>query len=152
MRQNNTMLKISIADNTNMDAIFALRTEVFVVEQQVDPTIERDSRDKDATHIVATIDGEVVGCARLFWEDGAHIGRLAVKKSHRGQGVGRAICHYICDLAKERNCHQVWLNAQLVSYDFYLKIGFVPVGEVFYEAGMAHVKMIGKLHKTMACE
>ena len=91
------MLKISIADNTNMDAIFALRTEVFVVEQHVDATIERDHRDKDATYIVATIDGKVVGCARLFWEDGAHIGRLAVKKEYRHQGVGRAICQYIID-------------------------------------------------------
>lgn len=146
------MLKISIADNTNMDKVFQLRHEVFVLEQQVDSTIERDARDKEATHIVATMDDVVVGCARLFWEDGAHIGRLAVAKEYRHQGVGRAICQYIIDLAKERNCHQVWLNAQLVSYDFYLKIGFVPVGEIFYEANMAHVKMVGALHQAMACE
>ena len=146
------MLKISIADNTNMDKVYALRNEVFVIEQQVDPTIERDARDKEATHIVATMDNLVVGCARLFWEDGAHIGRLAVAKEYRNKGVGRAICQYIIDLAKERNCHQVWLNAQLVSYDFYLKIGFTPVGDVFYEANMAHVKMVGKLHQAMPCE
>lgn len=146
------MLKISIADNTNMDKVYALRNEVFVIEQQVDPTIERDARDKEATHIVATMDNLVVGCARLFWEDGAHIGRLAVAKEYRNKGIGRAICQYIIDLAKERNCHQVWLNAQLVSYDFYLKIGFTPVGDVFYGANMAHVKMVGKLHKAMACE
>lgn len=146
------MLKISIADNTNMDKVYALRNEVFVIEQQVDPTIERDARDKEATHIVATMDNLVVGCARLFWEDGAHVGRLAVAKEYRNKGVGRAICQYIIDLAKERNCHQVWLNAQLVSYDFYLKIGFTPVGDVFYEANMAHVKMVGALHKAMPCE
>lgn len=146
------MLKISIADNTNMDKVYALRNEVFVIEQQVDPTIERDARDKEATHIVATMDNLVVGCARLFWEDGAHFGRLAVAKEYRNKGVGRAICQYIIDLAKEHNCHQVWLNAQLVSYDFYLKIGFTPVGDVFYEANMAHVKMVGKLHKAMPCE
>lgn len=146
------MLKISIADNTNMDAVFQLRHEVFVEEQHVDATIERDARDKEATHIVATMDDVVVGCARLFWEDGAHIGRLAVKREYRHQGVGSAICQYIIDLAKERNCHQVWLNAQLVSYDFYLKIGFVPVGEVFVEADMEHVKMVGALHQAMACK
>ncbi len=146
------MLTISIANNTNMDKVFQLRHEVFVVEQHVDPAIERDERDKEATHIVATIDDVVVGCARLFWEDGAHIGRFAVAKKHRKQGVGRAICQFIIDLAKERNCHQVWLNAQLVSYDFYVKIGFTPVGEVFVEADMAHVKMVGKLHQAMACE
>ncbi|MBQ8433462.1 MAG: GNAT family N-acetyltransferase [Clostridia bacterium] len=146
------MLKISIADNTNIDKVYALRNEVFVIEQQVDPTIERDERDKEATHIVATMDNLVVGCARLFWEDGAHIGRFAVAKEYRNKGVGRAICQYIIDLAKERNCHQVWLNAQLVSYDFYLKIGFTPVGDVFYEANMAHVKMVGALHPAMACK
>lgn len=146
------MLKISIADNTHMDEVFQLRHEVFVLEQQVDATIERDARDKEATHIVATMNGEVVGCARLFWEDGAHIGRFAVKKQHRNQGIGRSMFNYICDLAKERGCHQVWLNAQLVSYDFYIKVGLVPVGDIFYEANMAHIKMVGKLYQAMPCE
>ena len=145
------MLKISIADNTNINDVFALRNQVFVCEQQVDANVERDSLDEMATHIVATIDGVAIGCARVLWEDGAHIGRLAVAKPHRHQGVGSAICSYICDLAKERGCHQVWLNAQLPSKGFYQKLGFVPVGEVFVEANMQHVKMVGKLHQAMPC-
>ena len=146
------MLKISIADNTHMEAVFRLRHEVFVLEQQVDASIERDSLDKIATHVIATVDGVAVGCVRVIWENGAHIGRFAVAKQYRRQGIGTSICHFVCQLANEHGCQQVWLNAQLASKEFYQKLGFEPVGPVFVEANMQHVKMVANLQKLPACK
>ena len=43
--------------------------------------------------VVAESDGELVGCGALhvFWDDLGEIRTLAVKDSHKGQGVGAAI-------------------------------------------------------------
>ncbi len=123
-------------------AVFALRMEVFVEEQQVPPEIELDAEDAHAVHIIAVDRGGAVGCARLLREAGeAHIGRLAVKKSHRKKGVGSAICRYIIAKCREQGCTRIWLNSQIQAVPFYQKLGFVPCGEPFMEAGIEHVEM-----------
>ncbi len=135
-------MNIRYATEADRPAVFALRFEVFVDEQQVPPDIEIDEEDDHALHIIAEADGTPVGCARLLLEDGeGHIGRLAVKKIYRGQGIGAAICRFVIDDCRRRGCTRVWLNAQLRATGFYEKLGFSPVGETFWEAGIEHVTM-----------
>ncbi len=124
-------------------AVLRLRLEVFVEEQNVPPDIELDAADAHATHIIAISNGMAVGCARvLFSAQEAHIGRFAVKRSHRNQGIGREVYRFVVAYCRERSCTDIWLNAQLSAVGFYEKLGFQPQGDVFTEAGIAHVKMI----------
>ena len=134
-------MEIRIAKGNDIEKVYALRNEVFVVEQNVPPEIEIDEEDKHATHIIAEENGVTVGCARVIFEDGGHIGRLAVKKSERGKGIGREICLYIIDYCRENGYDRVWLNSQLHAVGFYEKLGFSRRGETFFEAGIEHVKM-----------
>ncbi len=138
-------MNIHIADKNEISEVLALRVEVFVNEQNVPPEIELDSEDAHAIHIIAK-DGELtVGCARVILSGNeAHIGRLAVKKSYRRHGVGSAICSFIVDLCRERSVMYIWLNSQLHAVGFYEKLGFVPEGENFFEAGIEHIKMVCK--------
>ncbi len=77
-------MDIRIASEHDLGSVFALRFEVFVLEQKVSPDIERDSEDAHALHIIAKENCTAVGCARLIIsENDAHIGRLAVKKEQR---------------------------------------------------------------------
>ncbi len=135
-------MEIRTANITDIDKIMALRLEVFVLEQGVPHELELDSADRSAIHIIAELDGEAVGCARMITENGdAHIGRLAVKREKRGEGIGSAVCSYAISAAEKLGSRLVWINAQLHAKSFYERLGFCAVGDVFYEAGIKHIRM-----------
>ncbi len=135
-------MDIHIADEKERGALYRLREEVFVAEQGVPRELELDKEDAYATHLAATEDGCVVGCARLLFEgDAAHLGRLAVKRSERSRGIGSAIVMYAVSLSTERGFSQIWLNSQVQAIPFYEKLGFHRVGDDFFEAGIRHVRM-----------
>ena len=118
----------------------AIRFEVFVDEQKVPAEIELDDMDAVCLHAVAYDDaGNAIGTGRLL-PDG-HIGRMAVRQPGRGTGVGGAILTLLMDKARARGDAAVVLNAQTVAAPFYARHGFVQQGEVFEEAGIAHVEM-----------
>ena len=118
----------------------AIRFEVFVDEQKVPAEIELDDMDAVCLHAVAYDGaGQAIGTGRLL-PDG-HIGRMAVRQPGRGTGVGGAILTLLLEKARERGDAAVVLNAQTVAAPFYARHGFVQQGEVFEEAGIAHVEM-----------
>lgn len=126
-----------------INKIYQLREQVFVGEQGVPLEIERDSADQKAIHIIAQYDNQSVGCGRIvFYQDTGKIGRLAVVKEYRGQGIGKALCSELINIATLKGYEQIILHAQLGSRGFYEKQGFQTSGDVFEEAGIKHIKMI----------
>ncbi len=139
-------MKIRVAEKGDMAAVFALRIEVFVEEQKVPREIELDAEDAHAVHFIAEQTREAVGCARVIIEgESAHIGRLAVKKAFRGQGVGTAVCRFAMDYCLAQGCTYIWLNSQRHAMGFYQKLGFCPHGESFMEAGIKHIRMVKEI-------
>ncbi len=135
-------MNIHIANEQEKRAVYALRFDVFVNEQKVPPEIELDEEDEKALHIIAEDSGVTVGCARLILHEGeGHVGRLAVKRSYRGQGVGTEICRFVIDYCKKHGYRKIWLNSQIQAVDFYEKLGFEKEGDLFIEAGIEHIKM-----------
>ncbi len=121
---------------------FTLRTEVFTMEQGVSMDIERDVHDTQATHILAKVDDVPAGTGRIvFHENQGKIGRVAVLKKYRGHGIGFKICQELVEIARIQGAHRVILHAQIDAKDFYVKLGFVPVGDEFMEADIRHIKM-----------
>lgn len=117
-----------------------IRMEVFVREQNVPADLEMDDRDAACLHAVAYGAGGLpLGTGRLL-PDG-HIGRMAVLRSARGQGVGGAILQGLMAKARARGDARVVLSAQTHAADFYLAHGFARAGDVFYEAGIPHIEM-----------
>ncbi len=104
--------------------------------------------DETAVHIIATEDGVTLGCGRIVVQDGgAHLGRLAVEKSHRKKGIGLSVCQYMVDYCLKEGYTYIWLNSQLHAVGFYEKLGFQKVGDVFTEAGIPHIKMVLRQEK-----
>jgi predicted GNAT family N-acyltransferase len=117
-----------------------VRLEVFVHEQHVPPEIEMDDMDAVCLHALAYDGaGQLLGTGRLL-PDG-HIGRMAVRKSARGSGVGGALLEGLMEKARGRGDAGVVLNAQTHAAPFYARHGFVQEGGEFEEAGIAHVQM-----------
>lgn len=122
----------------------ALRMAVFVQEQGIAADIEIDEHDAQALHAVAYNRlGLPLATGRLLPERGgvARIGRMAVERSMRGEGWGRAVLDALVQAAHSRGDAAVELHAQRSAEAFYRKAGFAPEGEPFEEAGIAHIAM-----------
>jgi predicted GNAT family N-acyltransferase len=117
-----------------------IRFAIFVGEQNVPPGIELDELDARCLHAIAfDPDGKAIGTGRLL-PDG-HIGRMAVVKEWRRQGVGAEILEALVAEAARRGHAEVVLSAQLQAAEFYRSHGFVAEGKVYQEAGILHQAM-----------
>ncbi len=118
-----------------------LRIEVFVIEQGVPVELEWDEADSVSIHAVAyDVDGQPVATGRLL-PDG-HIGRMAVRQSLRGSGIGSQVLQALLEEARREGHTELVLHAQVHAQDFYARHGFVAEGENFMEAGIEHCKML----------
>ena len=126
----------------------ALRTEVFVEEQEIPQELEWDEHDAKAMHaLVLNKLGQPVATGRLLQPQPklAQIGRMAVSKALRGGNLGRMVIEALVDAARQRGDHQVILHAQCSAEGFYRRLGFKAHGEVFQDAGIDHIEMTMKL-------
>lgn len=119
-----------------------LRREVFVIEQHVPPEVELDAYDLTCTHVVAVIDGDVVGTLRtVFLPEHAKFGRVAVAGSARGKGIATAMMYFAMKLAQARGETKFYLTAQTDKLALYEKLGFTAYGDEFEDGGMPHLAM-----------
>lgn len=126
------------------EALHAVRHRVFVDEQQVPAALEIDALDPLSVHVLARdAAGTPIGAGRLT-PDG-RIGRMAVLAAWRGRGVGEALLLALVAAAQAAGWPQLTLHAQLPARVFYSRQGFLPEGEVFDEAGIAHQQMRRRL-------
>lgn len=123
------------------EAIRKIRTEVFVVEQKVPIELEIDSADPVSRHVLALEpDGSPIGTARLL--KSGQIGRIAVLKSWRGQGIGSRLVRSLVTLARKEHSRVVYLHSQIQAVPFYEHLGFRETGAPpFDDAGIQHVHM-----------
>ena len=120
--------------------LHALRDTVFVQEQGVPASLERDALDPECVHVVARdTEGNAIGTGRLT--PARKVGRMAVLPAWRGRGVGEAMLGALVEAARERGWRTLALNAQAGAVAFYARHGFVPVGPRFEEAGIEHQAM-----------
>jgi predicted GNAT family N-acyltransferase len=133
-----------VAGPADWPEIIALRTRVFVEEQGVPAEIEQDDRDATAVHAFSRdAAGRLVATGRLLVDDDgrASVGRMATDPAARGQGHGSAVLSELERQAAERGVLEIELHAQVTARGFYERVGYTPVGEVYEEAGIAHVTM-----------
>ena len=136
-------ISIQITDwDEAKNQVMPIRHEVFVSEQKVPEELEWDELDQDALHTIVKKDQQVIGTARLIIDKTiARIGRMAIQKEHREQGVGQKLLSALTQTAKEKGAQECILHAQTHAIAFYAKAAFEPNGPIFDEAGIPHVEM-----------
>ncbi len=128
-------------------AIQAIRISVFQEEQEVDSVLDFDGKDDISEHLIAYLDKEVVGTARIRYLDAetAKIERLAVLSKFRSQGIGTKIMQKGLEIIASKNILEAVIHSQEYVKNLYKKLDFTETGEIFYEAGIPHIKMSKKL-------
>lgn len=116
-----------------------IRIEVFIKEQKVPEELEWDNADLTCQHLLVMIDNQGVATARIL--SSGQIGRMAVLKDYRQQGIGSAMLTSLLEVASTMNLQSVFLNAQVEAILFYKKFGFVEQGDLFNDAGIMHKRM-----------
>ncbi len=132
-----------ILDLDERQKVFDIRREVFITEQNVPADIEYDGFEDEAMHFIGLVNGQAVGAGRLtIHEDMQKVERIAILKDYRGLGLGKLMVKAILDECEKRPDIPIGGHAQLTARDFYIELGFKPVGDVFLEAGIEHIKML----------
>lgn len=126
-----------------------VRNQVFQIEQRVEPELEFDGKDETAEHLLAYLDNQPVGTARIRYLDyqRAKIERLAVLTTARGQGIGKKLMEKALEVAAQKEVKEVVIHAQDYVKGLYQQLGFEQEGERFEEAGILHVKMRKRLEQ-----
>lgn len=130
------------ARDDELPRLLALRYAVFCQEQGVPEELEQDAEDGSAIHLVIDHDGAVIGTCRLLGRgDTIRLGRMAVARDRRGEGLGALLLACAHQVAREEGARGVELHAQVAVRGFYERAGYVAEGGEFEEAGIAHVAM-----------
>jgi predicted GNAT family N-acyltransferase len=132
--------RFSFQDPELAEKAFAIRREVFVAEQGVDPALEYD-KEEEAHHYLLLLAGKPIATAR--WretERGIKLERFAVLPGFRNRGIGEIILGEVLKdvLPLEK---PVYLHSQARAVPFYQRNGFFTVGDMFTEAGIDHYLM-----------
>ena len=127
-------------------AVLKLRTDVFFLEQRIEEE-ELDHRDREpaAMHYWIADDTGVSAYLRVLRDAepehiDAHliVGRVVVRADRRGEGLAQQLV----ERAIEDSVGQAMLlHSQQYIAPLYAKCGFEPFGDVFMEAGIAHISM-----------
>jgi predicted GNAT family N-acyltransferase len=141
---------VPVRNEAELIQALAIREVVFIEEQHVPESLERDAEDARAFHVLALQAGHAVGTGRLVelphqpdGESGlwGQIGRMAVLLSHRRGGVGSKLLTALEAEAHRRELKGILLHAQLIALEFYQRRGYQAYGPVFQEAGLPHLMM-----------
>src|SRR5512133_369308 len=111
----------------DLDAGYKLRRDVFEVEQNIPRPLDRDAFDYSADHVVAFDEkGKCVGTGRVVRVDArtAQIGRMAVAKDQRKNGIGALVLEALERMAGMRGISDLTVNSQLPAESFYKKRGY----------------------------
>ncbi|WP_151708245.1 GNAT family N-acetyltransferase [Acinetobacter junii] len=125
-------------DKLEQDAKF-IRKQVFIIEQNIPEEEEWDDQDMISDHFVVYDQNQPIATARLLQNNS--VGRVAVLKAYRGQGIGRMIMLEIVRQAHQQDRKFLHLSSQVHAISFYEKLGFSIQGDAYDECGIPHIKM-----------
>jgi len=128
-------------------AILALRNRVFVVEQHCAyQDIDGDDLARDNRHVIGMLEDNLLAYARILTprqqEQPVSIGRVIIAPEARGLSLGYRLMEQVI-----ASCEHHWpgqaisLSAQAHLQQFYGRLGFKAVGEIYLEDDIPHIAM-----------
>ena len=126
-------------------AILALRSEVFLVEQNC-VYQDVDSKDISAIHLLGSENKKLVAYLRLFLpaikNNPIIFGRVVTAKIMRKNGHGKKLIQEMLNYCKANFPDTtIQSSAQLYLKKFYEGFGFQTIGDAYDEDGIPHIMM-----------
>jgi ElaA protein len=140
--------KFSELTNNELYEILALRTAIFIVEQNCPFQDQDGKKDFEAYHLQGKNEkGGLLAYARLFPSGLAYaqasIGRVATSSLGRGHGFGKQLMTEAIHQIYEKYGNQpIKIGAQYYLKGFYESFGFIQTSEIYLEDGIEHIEML----------
>lgn len=134
--------RLADLDPVTLYALLRLRVDVFVVEQHCAyPELDGVDAEPTTEHLWVEVDGSPVATLRTLVDDDGvpHLGRVATRPAHRGQGYAATLVRAALSRIGER---PVRIGAQTYLEAWYGRFGFRRVGEDYLEDGIPHLPMV----------
>ncbi|EOH99531.1 hypothetical protein UAW_00683 [Enterococcus haemoperoxidus ATCC BAA-382] len=132
----------------NQAAAFALRYDVFVIEQGISLQDEFDELDTLTRDYFVVYEG-TLAVATIRYQKKDHItiqpDRFCVRKNYRGKGIGKNLLLHLEDKALKDGYKFSLLSAEKTALSFYKSLKYSINSEEYLEDGIICVEMIKKL-------
>ena len=129
-----------------LEAIFYLRQQVFIIEQNCFYS-DIDGSDSQAHHLLYYSGSELKGYLRIFepgikFDDATSIGRIVVAKDYRGGNTGKNLIERGIELSNKLFGDLIIrIEAQAALDSYYTQFGFKAIGEVYIVDDIPHQLM-----------
>ena len=113
-----------------------VREKVFVCEFHIPPDCEFDAVDSDCEHVlIKDDDGNTIATGRIC--QSGKISRIAVLMQYRQTDAGKRVIEKLIDIARAKGLNRVFIDSEQDQISHFKEQGFMPVGQVFMQAGVA---------------
>ncbi|MDP2089523.1 MAG: GNAT family N-acetyltransferase [Flavobacteriaceae bacterium] len=94
--------------------------------------------DESTTHFGFFIENKLVSVAtvlkssnQLFSGNQYQLRGMATLSAYQGKGYGSVLLQSIIEFLKDKKAEILWFNARIIALNFYQKLGFQTIGELF---------------------
>jgi GNAT superfamily N-acetyltransferase len=135
------------ADDPRMAEVHGLRHESLFAPFGLPRDDRWDDEGADRRHLVALLDGAVVGYASLLLGEAergsGHVRQVSVRPGEQRSGIGSALMGEVEAEASRLGLRTLWLNARTTAEPFYRSLGWTTVSDVFPSGRtrVPHVRM-----------
>src|ERR1700732_4505073 len=131
MRQSNNHAEVRIARGfDDLLMVYAVRSAVYIAEQECPFAEEFDGNDHCATHLIGFVNDEPAGCIRIrFFYDFAKIERLAVLKRFRKSALASELVSSGIDLVRRKGFRRIYGTAREGLEGFWARFGGIPIND-----------------------
>ena len=129
LRNNKTSYSFKVADSLNdLMKVIAIRSSVFLSEQECPYAEEFEGNDFCALHIIGFAGNEPAACLRLrFFADFAKVERLAVRHEFRNTTLSFKIVRAGIELARKKGYQKIYGHAQDRLVNFWSRFDAKPM-------------------------
>jgi GNAT superfamily N-acetyltransferase len=133
------------ADDSRMTEVHALRHEALFAPFGITRDDRWDDAGENRHHLVALLQGRVVGYACLLLDStgSGHVRQVSVQSDLQRTGIGRALMLEVEAEAVRLGLPLLWLHARMSAEPFYRRLGWSTVSDTFPSGrtGIPHVRM-----------
>ncbi len=131
--------------------VAAIRNAVYIGEQECPYEEEYDGNDLSATHLLAYIGDEPVGCLRMrFFADFAKFERMAIRKEFRRSRAAIQLAQAGLKLCQKKGLQPgSTAHSQVRLVDFWSRFGFRPLegAKTFIFSDFEYVEIVAELER-----
>lgn len=141
-------MSVSVAREFNdVLRVTAIRSAVYIAEQECPFEEEFDGNDFTATHLIGYAGDEPIACIRVrFFADFAKMERLAVRKEYRHSRIAFMVVKAAIELCRVKGYQRIYGHAQRRLMDFWSRFGAKPFGnKPFVFSDFDYVEMLIEL-------